>query len=252
LVFTFTFSAYLRIPALRSHYFFDGWLLSYFWFIGFDGYTYIHSMNLRVPRMQLDDDADLQSIARSLETFPSIELAFVPWPAYAYKPEARFCIAHNGSSIFLQYHIRESAVRAAVWQTNGPVWEDSCVEFFIAFDETGYYNLECNAAGTMHIAFGKHRAKRRCLDADVIRSVRRQAFIYSGGGETWWKLTTVIPARMLVHHDIVNFSGKNATANFYKCGDRLPQPHYLAWNPVEAPEPDFHLPQYFGTLQFES
>jgi hypothetical protein len=40
-------------------------------------------------------------------------------------------------------------------------------------------------------------------------------------------------------------------ANFYKCGDKTSHPHWLTWNPVDKPRPDFHLPQYFGTLVFE-
>jgi len=31
----------------------------------------------------------------------------------------------------------------------------------------------------------------------------------------------------------------------------LDEPHYLAWSNIIAPEPNFHLPQYFGTLYFE-
>jgi hypothetical protein len=45
--------------------------------------------------------------------------------------------------------------------------------------------------------------------------------------------------------------GKTCRANFYKCGDDLPEPHFLSWNNIIADKPDFHLPQYFGTLTFE-
>ena len=40
-------------------------------------------------------------------------------------------------------------------------------------------------------------------------------------------------------------------ANFYKCGDKTSHPHWLTWSVVENPKPNFHLPQYFGTLQFD-
>ncbi|MBR5570284.1 MAG: hypothetical protein IKW10_05250 [Oscillospiraceae bacterium] len=37
-------------------------------------------------------------------------------------------------------------------------------------------------------------------------------------------------------------------ANCYKCGDLTPKPHYLSWNPVTSPNPDFHRPQDFGLM----
>jgi hypothetical protein len=44
--------------------------------------------------------------------------------------------------------------------------------------------------------------------------------------------------------------GKKCRANFYKCGDDLPEPHFLAWNMINTEEPDFHRPEFFGTLEF--
>ena len=46
------------------------------------------------------------------------------------------------------------------------------------------------------------------------------------------------------------FAGLQARGNFYKCGDRLPVPHYLSWAPIGTPKPDFHRPEYFDRLIF--
>ena len=45
--------------------------------------------------------------------------------------------------------------------------------------------------------------------------------------------------------------GKEIRANFYKCGDELDKPHYLSWNPINLEKPNFHCPEFFGTLFFE-
>ena len=45
--------------------------------------------------------------------------------------------------------------------------------------------------------------------------------------------------------------GKEIKANFYKCGDELQTPHFLSWNPIQIEQPDFHRPDFFGTLEFE-
>ena len=39
-------------------------------------------------------------------------------------------------------------------------------------------------------------------------------------------------------------------ANFYKCADKSAHPHFLAWNRVDTPAPDFHRPDFFGELTF--
>jgi hypothetical protein len=40
-------------------------------------------------------------------------------------------------------------------------------------------------------------------------------------------------------------------ANFYKCADRTSHPHWLTWSFVDHPVPRFHLPAYFGILDFQ-
>ncbi|MBC7416687.1 MAG: hypothetical protein H7325_00845, partial [Pedobacter sp.] len=37
-----------------------------------------------------------------------------------------------------------------------------------------------------------------------------------------------------------------------KCGDDLPKPHYLSWNPItNVAEPNFHLPEFFANAIFQ-
>jgi hypothetical protein len=42
-----------------------------------------------------------------------------------------------------------------------------------------------------------------------------------------------------------------ARGNFYKCGDSLSVPHFLSWQPIDNPTPNFHLEKFFGELDFE-
>jgi hypothetical protein len=64
---------------------------------------------------------------------------------------------------------------------------------------------------------------------------------------TAWELALVIPASTF---GLETFSGLHARGNFYKCGDRLPVPHYVSWAPIATPKPDFHRPEYFDELFF--
>ncbi len=52
-------------------------------------------------------------------------------------------------------------------------------------------------------------------------------------------------------HKFHSWDGIKAKANVYKCGDNLSKPHFLSWNPIHHPTPNFHLPEFFGTLELE-
>ena len=73
----------------------------------------------------------------------------VDWPSdYPYCPDVKFAIAHKGDCLLLHYKVEEDCVRAVSGADLGPVWEDSCCEFFCCPDtEGGYYNLETNCIG---------------------------------------------------------------------------------------------------------
>ena len=69
--------------------------------------------------------------------------------------------------------------------------------------------------------------------------------------KTTWHLAIVLPATAFFKHHITSFDGMAATANFYKCGDLLAQPHFLSWNKIDIAKPDFHRPDFFGKITFE-
>ena len=193
-------------------------------------------------------------IAALLDKLEKHSLEFVPWPDYPYKPRVQFSIAHSTDCIFLKYFVDEKFIRAAAGHINGPVWEDACVEFFVSFDEKGYYNLEFNCIGTAVAGFGKEKKGRNRvrLSEEIIRKIKYGSLISNReDGTIHWELTVAIPLEVFVHHDLSPLKGREARANFYKCGDALPDPHFIAWSNIEAPKPNFHLPQFFGTIVFE-
>src|SRR5437879_7545729 len=70
------------------------------------------------------------------------------WSNNGYKPEVSFCMAHTNNGILLKYQVKEKYIKASYQNINDPVYNDTCVEFFIAFNnESSYYNLEFNCFG---------------------------------------------------------------------------------------------------------
>ncbi len=177
------------------------------------------------------------------------QLTYVPWPQYPYHPVVDFAIACCSDAVFLKYYVAEKFVKASSGSINGKVWEDSCVEFFLAFDEN-YYNLEFNCIGTALVGYGKNRESRELLPQDIVKAITFQSVIKNNGPEIYWEMTVKIPIGVFFHHNLLSIKGNSCRANFFKCGDGLPEPHYISWTNILSQEPDFHLPVYFGFLEF--
>lgn len=184
-------------------------------------------------------------------------VATVNWEEFPYRPSVQFRLAHTDDSLLLHFQVREASVRATAPADNGRVWEDSCVEFFsVPAGDGVYYNLECNCAGTLLVGAGAAREGRQRAPQAVLDRVQRWASLGREPfaeriGACSWEVALIIPASTFFLHELGSFAGCDIRANFYKCGDLLPTPHFLSWNPIDLPKPDFHCPQFFGLLHLE-
>ena len=184
-------------------------------------------------------------------------IATANWHAtYPYQPEVRFAIAHNNHAIFLHFCVQEDEVRAVIEADGGHVWEDSCCEFFVSPDEkTGYYNLETNCIGRALLCHGAGREGRKPAPNSVMQAIQRWTSLGTAPFParescTAWQLALVIPTTSFFDDNITELSGRTMRANFYKCGDKTLQPHFLSWSPIQSEKPDFHRPEDFGIINF--
>lgn len=181
----------------------------------------------------------------------------VNWSTYPYRPEVKFRIAHTDEAVLLHFKVTEQSVRAKYGEDNGAVWTDSCVEFFaIPAGDGIYYNIECNCIGTVLVGAGPVRNGREHAPQSVTALIDRWASLgripfEERLGETEWEVALVIPYAVFFKHQLSTLDGSEVKANFYKCGDELQTPHFLSWNPIPIENPDFHRPDFFGTLSFE-
>ena len=170
--------------------------------------------------------------------------------------KASFNISHDEHNIYLKYFVQESNIKAVNKNFNDPVYEDSCVEFFVSFDKVNYYNLEFNCIGTMLGAYGRSRNSRQWLDTNLLKKIKVTPSLGTNkinivASKTKWTLDVVIPISIFTFSDLTSLINKTAFCNFYKCGDKQVVPHFLSWNPILTGEPDFHRPEYFGELSFK-
>lgn len=209
---------------------------------------------LDVPYLSLLSRSPIETVSTTLNTVERHQIDQQPWSNFAYKPSVDFSIAHAGSTLLLKYFVSESTVRALYFRPNEPVYKDSCVEFFIALNgDPRYYNFEFNAIGTCKLNFGASRNDRKLISEEAISDIRFITCITNNAadGNLSWQITISIPLSAFTEHNLTSFHGLKCSGNFYKCGDELPLPHFLSWNNVMAPSPDFHVPESFGEISFQ-
>lgn len=199
------------------------------------------------------DDHSIEAVSVAMDSFEKHMLDFVPWKAFPYKPKVTFSIAYNASNIFIKFFVAEKHLRAKTLLTNGPVHEDSCVEFFISFKENApYYNIEFNSLGIGLIGYGTTRNNRELLSTELVKNLQKKSLILSDNGKgSEWELTLTIPLTTFVHSPLLKLKESDCSGNFYKCGDLLPEPHFISWSNIISDTPNFHLADYFGKLIFE-
>jgi hypothetical protein len=177
-------------------------------------------------------------------------------------PRTQVKIAYNDRAIYVIFRVEDQYVRALAADNQDDVYKDSCVEFFFApnADSPGdYFNLEANCGGT--ILFEFHKASgdehmeipRTACDRIEIASSMPRIIDPEIAEPITWTVEYRLPLDMLSEYcDLTGPApGVRWRANFYKCADETSHPHWLTWSPVDNPTPNFHLPEFFGILEFE-
>ncbi len=185
---------------------------------------------------------------------PLNTIGCINWPdAFPYVPACTFRIARSRTHLAVSFEVEGLDLRASYLEDNGNSWEDSCVELFLSPDGNAYYNVEITCIGSILMACGTGREGRRVLPlSDVARIIRRSSLEHKAydleGGPYKWRVCALIP------FDLLGLDGSalphSAGANFYKCGNLTAHKHFASWSPIETGKPDFHRPEFFGTLEF--
>lgn len=174
------------------------------------------------------------------------------WPKeWPYAPLCSGRIARTEGSLVVDFRVSGLDLRAENKNDNGSQWEDSCVEFFVQDpDGSVYYNFEINALGKVLACTGAGRSNRKPRPAEEMEAIARFASVKKLDSEKEglqnWRVCIIIPFE-LIGVDPENLPGK-LRANFYKCGDKTAHPHFVSWNAIDTPNPDFHRPEFFGEL----
>ncbi|MCB7306391.1 carbohydrate-binding family 9-like protein [Bariatricus massiliensis] len=149
---------------------------------------------------------------------------------------------------YLSLTCEESSPLRTYTADNSPVYKDSAMEAFFCFWPKGrpsdiYLNFEMNANGALLAMYGTSRTERTVFPSHWIEKCRCRAQV----GENGWSLSLWIPLCILeeIYGELTFENGTSLSLNFYKLSEAPDIEHYASYAPIQAPHPNFHLPQYF-------
>lgn len=192
----------------------------------------------------------------------TIEIKHYMGKVSAFKPEVQSKMMYDDTNVYVIFQVKDRFVKSVVTEYNGNVSGDSCVEFFFSPDSEAplrYFNLEVNAGGTplMFYITKPMTELKKLLPEELSQIQIAHSLPKIVDPEitepVTWTIEYKIPISLLSKYANVTHPAKgvNWKANFYKTGSKTSNPNYLTWSLVDNPRPNFHLPQFFGTLVFQ-
>jgi hypothetical protein len=105
----------------------------------------------------------------------SLKLDCLNWPKdFPYAPKTLLWLGRSESGIYLHFVVEEIEKRINHHCDNAPVWEDSCVEFFVALPSgKRYYNFEFNSLGYCLAARRKSREDYVLFGPEQLALIKR-------------------------------------------------------------------------------
>ena len=179
----------------------------------------------------------------------------VNWPKeWPEKPEVSVDVTNDHEKLYLTFHVKGEQLRAVTTEDQGPVWEDSCVEFFCQVPgEKHYMNFETNCIGVMVASRRLGREEDvQPLTKEEMALIQRQCTyprkaLEEQDGIFEWNVALTIPLKLIFRDKSPVFPQK-LRVNFYKCADMTKKPHFVSWQPITLPKPNFHCPEFFGEI----
>jgi len=128
------------------------------------------------------------------------------------------------------------------------LWERDVCELFIApraEESRRYYEFEVAPTGEWLDLAVRKTARGREIDWDY-RSAMTAAAAHTSADS----ITLALCVPWEAFGGIVPRAGERWRVNLFRCIGAGPTRGYLAWQPTLTPEPDFHVPEKFGSLSF--
>ncbi len=167
-------------------------------------------------------------------------------------------ILWDDNYLYVGYYCHDKHIAAEVTERHGPVSLDDAVEIFLSPNPAksrNYYGYEMNAIGTMlNFIRADWYQGPFFWEAEGVRlrtSVSGVAVKHDTPGDTHWTLEVAIPLKHF-ERDAAHtppHDGDIWRLNLNRAGGKT-NPQYSTWSPVTSQRPNFHMPEYFGSVRF--
>ena len=192
------------------------------------------------------ENRKLEMFDKEWEKANVAEVTCINWEEFNYAPYTTAKILYNDYGIHVQMQTDEKEILARCTQQNGPVSNDSCMEFFFRPNENDphYLNFEFNAFGTMY--FGCRTDRYNFENPDVNnRFFDIQSYVEDGN----WIIQYFVPFSFI--DKLFGTHTKTMYGNLYKVGVDTAIRHYVTYAKIDTPAPDFHRPESFVEFVLE-
>ena len=191
----------------------------------------------------------------------SVDIGNLMGDTPVFTPTTEVKMMYDENNLYLIFKVKDRFIRIVTDKINGPVWQDAAVEFFFSPDTDApadYFNLEVTGGGTPLLGYKSKTGERARAEEIDIREIEITHTLPKLVDPeiiepTDWTLEYRIPIGMLRKYAKISQPTKGVSwrANFFKISENLSNTHYLTWSVVNSDKPNFHLPQFFGLLEFQ-
>ena len=174
-----------------------------------------------------------------------------------FSPYTEAKMMYDEEHLYIIFRVHDKYVRSVIRQFNGPVYEDSAVEFFFSPDNKcpgEYFDLEINCGGTPLICYVPNKKEFTGDDIKKISIAHSMPNVVDPEikKEVIWTIECKIPFQLLEKFTAMSRPNRGDCwrANFFKTASKGSNPHYMTWAVIKSSKPNFHLPEFFGKLKF--
>lgn len=182
-----------------------------------------------------------------------------PWWQSGKKEQTVAKLLYDDEHLYVAYICEDAHIWAEHTQRDSAVYEDDCVEIFIAPDPDrplAYFNFEMNVLGIFldqHHPDGPGVPVREPWNGTGIRVATSIAGTLNDDSDVddHWILEAAIPFENFAQaaKRIPPGPGDVWRVGLNRCGGRT-NPQYSQWSPSHTEKPSFHVPDRFGWMIF--
>jgi hypothetical protein len=219
-------------------------------------------MNFKVTKLSQPHEIEAQWNKKPWSKIKALTLNNYMGKTPSHTPLVSVKLATDNACLYVIFQVEDKYIKSVAQNYQDNVCKDSCVEFFFSPGDSlgkSYFNFEVNCGGTALFYWhpeGKNKVPISLEDFQKVKLAHTLPKIIETEIKEpcTWAIEYALPFEVIKKYCPEACKPEKGViwkCNFYKCADNSSQPHWLTWSQVEHPTPKFHLPEFFGRLEFE-